>query len=399
MTSPLDHSPHSDNIQPSAQRMPEAWNASSDSPSSAQAGKVYSSEYAESREQSPSTDAHRVSSEEQQKSQEREHNEQEVHKEIEHTEDIPLELTATQERAPETACLQDRATELGDNDQTEPFAHAKYGLAAVVGIYLMYQFAGGALHSLSRRYSSELEIVLQGLGQLLFMLMPAVLIMRYSPLKIQGLMRFGGEVTIGQWICGLMGIVGIQVFDAGFIAVQERLVPSFLMPLYQQLRVWSDMVEQYYRTSFSGTTPLEAVRALIVGAVVPAFAEEILFRGVLQRSLEEVYPLRRAVLVTSVLFGIVHFNPLSLIPLILIGAYLGFLAYYTQSLALPIVAHFVSNAIAIVALYAPSQGLSASPYGMPIERAALLLGIGLLTVIGAYMVIRYMTPRTPPVRT
>lgn len=277
----------------------------------------------------------------------------------------------------------------------EPFAHAKYGFAAVVSIFLMYQFAGGALHSAARNHSGAFEIVLQGLGQLLFMLTPSIIVMRYSPLKMQGLTRSGGEVTALQWAFGLLGIFGIQIFDAGFIALQERLVPSFMMPVYQQLRAWSDMVEQFYRTSFAGTTPWEAVRALLIGAVVPAFAEEILFRGLLQRSLEEVYPLRRAILVTAIIFGILHFNPLSVLPLILIGAYLGFLAYYTQSLALPIVAHFLNNAIAIVALYAPSQGVEMSPYGISLGRALLLAFFGAMLLVGAYLLMRRLTPQMP----
>ena len=279
------------------------------------------------------------------------------------------------------------------NSEAEPFAHAKYGFAAVVSIYLMYQFAGGALHSLARNHSGAFEIVLQGLGQLFFMLAPALIVMRYSPLKMQGLMRSGGEVTAAQWALGLLGIFGIQIFDAGFIALQERLMPSFMMPIYQQLRAWSDMVEQFYRTSFAGTTAWEAARALIIGAVIPAFAEEILFRGVLQRSLEEVYPIRRAVIITAILFGILHFNPLSVIPLILIGAYLGFLAYYTQSLALPIVAHFLNNAIAIVALYAPSQGVEVSPYGISLGRGLLLAFVGIGVFVGAYWLIRRFTPQ------
>jgi hypothetical protein len=281
----------------------------------------------------------------------------------------------------------------------EPFAHAKYGFAAVVSIYLMYQFAGGALHSLARNHSSAFDIVLQGFGQLLFMLVPAIIVMRYSPLKTQGLMRSSGEVTALQWGLGLLGIFGIQIFDAGFIVLQERLMPSFMMPVYQQLRSWSDMVEQFYRTSFAGTTPWEAVRALLIGAVVPAFAEEVLFRGLLQRSLEEVYPIRRAVIVTAMIFGILHFNPLSVVPLILIGAYLGFLAYYTQSLALPIVAHFLNNAIAIVALYAPSQGVEMSPYGISLGRGMLLAVFGTTLFVGAYLLIRRLTPQKQPTTT
>ena len=277
----------------------------------------------------------------------------------------------------------------------EPFAHAKYGFAAVVSIFLMYQFAGGALHALARNQSKSFDIILHGIGQLLFMLAPAIIVMRYSPLSPKGLLRSNGSVSGLQWFLGLAGIVGIQIFDAGFIALQERLIPSFLMPAYQQLRAWSDMVEQFYRSSFAGTSPLEAVRALIVGAVVPAFAEEVLFRGLLQRSLEEAYPARRAIIVTAIIFGVVHFNPLAVLPLILIGAYLGFLAYYTQSLALPIVAHFLNNAIAIVAMYAPGQGVEMSPFGLSLwQSLAFALGGGTI-LLASFALMRRWTERTP----
>lgn len=297
--------------------------------------------------------------------------------------------------------MNDERLDMHDNtrdyvrEEDEPFAHAKYGFAAVVSIFLMYQFAGGALHALARNRSESFDIILHGIGQLLFMLAPAIIVMRYSPLSPKGLLRANGSVSGLQWFLGLAGIVGIQIFDAGFIALQERLVPSFLMPVYQQLRAWSDMVEQFYRSSFAGTSPLEAVRALVVGAVVPAFAEEVLFRGLLQRSLEETYPARRAIVVTAIIFGLVHFNPLAVFPLILIGTYLGFLAYYTQSLALPIVAHFLNNAIAIVAMYAPGQSVKMSPFGLSLwQSLALVVGGGTI-LLASFTLMRRWTEQTP----
>jgi membrane protease YdiL (CAAX protease family) len=281
--------------------------------------------------------------------------------------------------------------------QLEPFAHAKYGYAAVFCIFLMYQFAGGALHSALRSvHSSALATILQGVGQALFMFVPTMFVMRYSPLKVQGLMRLSGSVTPLQWSVGLLGIFGVQIFDAGFLILQDRLMPSFLLPAYHKLSAWSELVEQAYRDFFAGTTSLQALRALIVGAVVPAFAEEVLFRGLFQRSLEQVRPARHAIIVTALIFGILHFNPLSVIPLMLIGVYLGFLAYYTQSLALPIVAHFLSNAIAIVALYAPKQDTDLPPETLPLAQAFLLAFIGIVILGGAFLTILRHTPQSPP---
>jgi membrane protease YdiL (CAAX protease family) len=279
----------------------------------------------------------------------------------------------------------------------KPFAHAQYGYAAVLCIFLMYQFAGGALHSALRSVQSgAVAAVLQGLGQAMFMLIPALFVMRYSPLKTDGLMRLGGQVTGFQWILGLLGIFGVQLFDAGFVVMQERLIPTALQPAFQQLRQWSNLVEQAYRDLFAGTTAMEAVRALLVGAVVPAFAEEILFRGVFQRSLEEVRSPRRAITITALFFGLLHFNPMSFVPLVAIGLYLGFLAYYTQSLALPIVAHFLSNAIAIVALYAPKQDGELPPESLPLSQAFLLAFLGIVILGGAFLTMLRHTPQVTP---
>ncbi|TAE28218.1 MAG: CPBP family intramembrane metalloprotease [Candidatus Kapaibacterium sp.] len=278
-------------------------------------------------------------------------------------------------------------------EQDEPFAHAKYAFVAVFGIYLMYQFAGGALHSAMRSQSITMAAIAQGVGQVLFMLIPALFVMRYSPLRMEGLMRFGGEITLVQWCVGLLGVFGVQLFDAGFVVMQERMIPIIAPSFFEQLRHWSELVEQAYRDFFAGTTAWQALRALIIGAVVPAFAEEFLFRGLFQRSLEEVYSVRRAIAITAVIFGALHFNPLSLVPLMLIGAYLGFLAYYTQSLALPIVAHFLSNAIAIVALFAPQQNGELPPQSITLFQAFLVALLGIVILSLAFITILRQTPQ------
>ncbi len=231
------------------------------------------------------------------------------------------------------------------------FSHAKFAYASVVIIFLGYQFAGQALTVLFARNGSPMvSAFMQGLGQFLFMLLPSVIVMQYSPLKVQGLMRSGGSVTMGQWVIGLMGILALQLFANGFSSVQEHLIPKAFYPGY---RYWERLIDGAYRSLLGGSSAWDAARALAVGAVIPAFSEEILFRGLLQRSLEEVRSPIRSIIVTAVIFGILHMNLISIVPLVSIGAYFGFMAYYTQSLALPIVAHFLNNAFAIVVLYLP----------------------------------------------
>jgi membrane protease YdiL (CAAX protease family) len=273
------------------------------------------------------------------------------------------------------------------HDEPE-FPHARFAYFSVILIFLGYQFAGAALHSLlARGAGAGMGAIVQGLGQALFMLVPAVVIMQYSPLRTHGLMRFGGAVTLTQWCIGLAGVLAVQMFAAGFAGVQERLIPDQVMPYYRRAE---EAIEGIYRNLLGGSSPLDAARALLVGAVIPAFSEEILFRGVLQRSLEQVRTPRRAIVITACIFGILHLNPILVVPLIVIGVYLGFLAWYTQSLALPIVAHFLNNAFAIVALYAPEASQEAAAETGLSEVALLLFG---LAGIGITVSLLLRTPK------
>jgi uncharacterized protein len=277
-----------------------------------------------------------------------------------------------------------------DNDSTKPqnsdetnthaaataaFPHARYAYVTVILIFLGYQFAGEALVSLfARNGSGLLRALMQGFGQALFMLIPAIIITQYSPLRTQGLMRFGGQVSAAQWIIGLAGVVAVHVFAIGFAGVQESLIPERFYPLYKRAEL---SIERVYAGLLGGSTAWDAARAFVIGAVIPAFSEEILFRGVMQRSLEAVRTPQRAIVLTALIFAILHWNPILLVPLVVIGVYLGFLAYHTQSLALPIVAHFVNNALAILTLYTPDAVLERVP-AMPDWLWLIVGGMGIV---------------------
>ena len=58
-----------------------------------------------------------------------------------------------------------------------------------------------------------------------------------------------------------------------------------------------------------------------------------------------------AALLTAVFFGLYHFNPYGLLPLIGLGLYFGFAAYISESLVVPIFLHFLNNFGAILLYY------------------------------------------------
>lgn len=87
---------------------------------------------------------------------------------------------------------------------------------------------------------------------------------------------------------------------------------------------------------------------LFCGAVLfAAVAEESLFRGFLQQTLEKHWKdVTRAVLITSLFFAVIHFNPWLVIQIYLLGVIMGYLAWRTNSVYPSMVFHGVNNGLA-----------------------------------------------------
>ncbi len=95
----------------------------------------------------------------------------------------------------------------------------------------------------------------------------------------------------------------------------------------------------------------ELARSAPLWAVVPAMAlvpgvcEELLFRGMLQRSMR---PGVVAIVVSGSLFALYHMDPHHVVAVLPLGLYLSWLGHRTQSLFVPITAHAFNNAAAVL---------------------------------------------------
>lgn len=87
---------------------------------------------------------------------------------------------------------------------------------------------------------------------------------------------------------------------------------------------------------------------LLVSFFAPII-EEIIFRGIIQKGMinNGVKP-RNAILVSALIFGIVHFNPWQFIGAFLLGIVLGVVYFKTKSLLMSIFLHFFNNTIAAI---------------------------------------------------
>ena len=108
----------------------------------------------------------------------------------------------------------------------------------------------------------------------------------------------------------------------------------------------------------------------LIAALGAAVSEEFLFRGVLQNGLASRLRGGVAVLLTALVFAILH-TIWRFPPAFILGIFLGLLYWRTGSLWPPIVAHLTINTVAIVTLYvAEVFGETAVPLWLTEERPA-----------------------------
>ena len=96
-----------------------------------------------------------------------------------------------------------------------------------------------------------------------------------------------------------------------------------------------------------GSSPLGVVMAFVAVAVVAPIAEESAFRGVIFSSLREAWGEGWAIVVSGVLFGIIHLDPLVMIPTALLGMLLARVYSSSRSLWASIACHGTYNAVSL----------------------------------------------------
>jgi membrane protease YdiL (CAAX protease family) len=116
--------------------------------------------------------------------------------------------------------------------------------------------------------------------------------------------------------------------------------------------------------AFLSTTSLGGlVVNLLIIAVLAALGEEFIFRGIILRLFKEwTGNTHFAVIVSAVLFSALHMQFFGFAPRIILGLVLGYLFVWSGSLWLPIIYHFINNAMAVLVAFLDARGMIQSDY-------------------------------------
>jgi len=98
------------------------------------------------------------------------------------------------------------------------------------------------------------------------------------------------------------------------------------------------------------TNARQLLMAVFTIGLVPAVVEEFLFRGVILRGYERFGAIA-AIVMTGVLFGVLHIQLMSIPSIILLGIVISYVVYRTNSIFAGIIYHFVHNTVTTFFLF------------------------------------------------
>lgn len=195
----------------------------------------------------------------------------------------------------------------------------------------------------------------QVLGSLCLLFIPAVLYCLVVHGKNAFWLGFNKYITPKQILVGF-SIIFFANLAAGPVAdFSKHIVASF-----PSLDAFAKKLEDAYNEQVLALSNLtswpEYVMAIFIMAFFPALFEEIFFRGALQNLFHKWWknPLA-AILVSSVIFSIIHFSIYLFLTRLILGFVLGYMFYQTKNIWVNVWAHFLNNAFAVTQLFILSR--------------------------------------------
>lgn len=158
-------------------------------------------------------------------------------------------------------------------------------------------------------------------------------------------------LAVGTMICSIPMMNMIIEWNEGLS------LPSSLAAMESWMREAEQQAGDTVNTLMGGSSAGSLILSILIVGVLAGFSEELFFRGGIQRLLVSgrVNP-HVAIWVTAFLFSAIHLQFFGFFPRLLLGAFFGYLLYWTKNLWVPIVCHILNNSIVATVTWMTARG-------------------------------------------
>lgn len=148
----------------------------------------------------------------------------------------------------------------------------------------------------------------------------------------------------------------LTLLTISFISISFFILLSWLQgllnPLFRPYEKDIIEYEKFFATIASASRSKTDIIMFIIGiSAIPAITEEILFRGIILTGLKNSSTAAKAIILSGLLFGIIHLFPPQVVTVSILGIFFGILVIKSRSILTAIWCHFLNNLIIILSIF------------------------------------------------
>lgn len=138
---------------------------------------------------------------------------------------------------------------------------------------------------------------------------------------------------------------------------EQLVLPNFLSGIEEWMKS-KELQASLLTENFLKTSTIKGLLLnILIVAILPAIGEELLFRGIIQRLMQELTKnIHLAVIISAIIFSAFHIQFYGFLPRFLLGVMLGYMFVFTGSLWVPIIAHFINNFASVLVYFLHYNG-------------------------------------------
>lgn len=136
----------------------------------------------------------------------------------------------------------------------------------------------------------------------------------------------------------------------------EMHLPESMAGFEQILRTLEEQNSAVAEQMLAGSSIGSLIFGILIVGLLTGIAEELLFRGSLQRILAGACGSAAAIWIAAFIFSTIHFQFFGFVPRLLLGAWFGYLLFWSKSVWTSAIAHALNNSIVVVCTWLAARG-------------------------------------------
>jgi len=228
-------------------------------------------------------------------------------------------------------------------------------ISTILSFIILYM-SSGSIEGVRSGVSADninIMVFVQLISQLIVFIIPAFVFSCLIQQNALGFYQTQSYRNYKSYLLAIVCVLSAALFIQSMVIDKSTFIFPKSLQFFENLAKTTQLeYEHFIEALLTITNPIMLVLVFLMVAVMPAIGEELLFRGMIQQSLEKGFKNRWiAIFISGVLFGLIHFEFYNFFALCFMGFVLGYVYSVTRNMYINMLMHFINNGTAIIMMY------------------------------------------------